>query len=158
EPYLDEESLFFLKDKRGQGGILCIEPFFEAGHLDELWELDGWLDRLLPLRAEILDGDLRPLYLARLAVTCDDNHDPDEAKEAPVPAGLDTPTDAQRALAELYGLDESLIAAAARNSPALPEREDSEKQYVAWLQQQPEAKRTAWLARLMADPRSAVRS
>src|SRR5262249_40402794 len=48
EPYLDEESLFFLKDKRGQGGILCIEPFFEAGHLDELWELDGWLDRLLP--------------------------------------------------------------------------------------------------------------
>jgi hypothetical protein len=158
KPYFDEEALYFQKDKRGQGGILCIEPFYEAGDLDELWELDAFLDRLLPLRAEILDGDLRPLYLAHLAVVCDSNHDPDEEKEAPVPAGLDQLTDAQRALSELYGLSESLLAAAAQNSPLLAGRKDSENQYTAWLQGQPEATKTAWLAQLMAEPRSAVRN
>jgi len=157
EPYFEKGSLHFLKDKQGRGGILCIEPFFEAGELDDLWELDHFLDRLLPLREEILDGDLRPIYLARLAVACDSNHDPDEGKEAPVPAGLDQLTDAQDALAKLYGLSEALIAAAARNSPSLPERRDSENQHTAWLQRQPEATKIAWLAQLMADPRSAVR-
>jgi hypothetical protein len=157
EPYFEKESLYFLKDKRGQGGILCIKPFFESGDLDELWELGNFFDRLLPLRSEILDGDLRPLYLAHLAVACDGNHDPQEQKEAPVPAGLNKLSDAQRALAELYGLSEALIAAAARTSPALPERGDSENQYTAWLQRQPEALKIAWLAQLMADPHSAVR-
>jgi hypothetical protein len=63
KPYVEGESLRFLKDKRGQGGILGVEPFFEPGDLDDLWDLNHLLDRLLPLRAEILDGDLRPLYL-----------------------------------------------------------------------------------------------
>jgi hypothetical protein len=155
--YFDEESLSFLKDKQGRGGILGIEPFFEPGHLDDLWEFDDLIDRLLPLRTEILDGDLRPLYLARLAVAGDNNHDPDEEKEAPVPAGLDKLTDAQRALAEVYGLSKALIAAAARIGPPLPERRDSENRYLPWLQRQPEPTRTAWLAQLMADPRAAVR-
>jgi hypothetical protein len=157
EPYFEEEALSFLKDKQGQRGILCIQPFYEPGDLDDLWGIDDFLDRLLPLRAEILDGDLRPLYLAHLAVACDSNHDPDEEEDAPTPVGLDKLTDAQRALAELYGLSEALIAAAAQNSPSLPERRAAENQYEAWLQCQPEAKKNAWLAQLMADPRSAVR-
>lgn len=50
EPYFEEDSLHFLKDKQGRGGILCVEPYFEAGELDDLSELEGFLDRLLPLR------------------------------------------------------------------------------------------------------------
>jgi hypothetical protein len=100
---------------------------------------------------------LRPLYLAQLAVACDGNHDPDEEKDAPVPAGLGELTNAQRALAEFYGLSDALIAAAAQNSPSLPESRDSAKQYVAWLKRLPQAKKTTWLAQLMADPGSAVR-
>ncbi|MGA2443705.1 MAG: hypothetical protein ABSH08_22350, partial [Tepidisphaeraceae bacterium] len=145
EPYLDDESLYFQKDKQGRGGILCLEPYFEAGQLDDLWELDGILDRLLPLRGEILDGDLRPLYLAHLAVASDCNHDPEEEEDVPVPAGLDKLTKAQRALAELYGLSKALIAAAARNCPPLPEHSDSNSDYEPWLQHQPEATRIAWL-------------
>jgi len=158
EPYLDDESLHFLKDKQGRGGVLCVEPCFEAGQLDDLWELDGFLDRLLPLRGEILDGDLRPLYLARLAVSFDCNHIPEEEKDAPVPAGLDKLTNAQRALTELYSLSKALIAAAARNCPPLPERTDSNSDYASWLQCQPEATKIAWLSQLMADPGAAVRS
>jgi hypothetical protein len=158
EPYLDDESLYFHKDKQGQGGVLCIEPCLEAGQLDDLWELDGLLDRLLPLRGEILDGDLRPLYLARLAVASDCNHDPEEEKDAPAPAGLDKLTKAQRALADLYGLSKALIAAAARNCPPLPDRTDSKSDYAPWLQRQPEAAKITWLCQLMADPGAAVRS
>jgi hypothetical protein len=157
EPYFENESLFFLQDKRGPGGILCIEPYFEPGDLEELWDLEAFLERLLPLRAEILDGDLRPLYIAHLAVMCDGNHDPDEEKEGPVPAGLTKLTNAQRALGELYDVSEHLLAAAAKNSPALPKQGDSENPYTEWLQRQPEATRNAWLAELLADPRSAIR-
>lgn len=157
EAYFLDDSLFFMKDKKGQGGILCISPFHEPGDLDELWNLNELIDRLLPLRAEILDGDLRPLYLAHLAVASDGNHDPEEENDAPVPAGLDNLTDAQRALAELYGLTEGLLAAAADGSPALVGRHNSRSPYAAWLQQQPEATKTAWLTQLLADPHSTVR-
>src|SRR5579862_6012488 len=104
EPYFVEDSLQFLKDKQGSGGTLSVDPNYEAGFLEDLWEFDALVERLIPLRAEILDGDLRPLYLAHLAVACDSYHDPEETKEAPVPAGLAKLTDAQRALAEFYGL------------------------------------------------------
>src|SRR5947209_2173943 len=78
----------FLKDKQGQAGILSIAPYFESGEQDELLDLNEILDRLVPLRAEILEGDLRPLYLAHLAVMSDDEHDAEETTEGPVPAGL----------------------------------------------------------------------
>jgi len=152
-PYLSEDSLQFLQDKQGRGGTLSIDPYYEPGDLGELWELDI-LDRLVPLRAEILDGDLRPLYLAHLAVACDGNHDPEETKEAPVPAGLEKLSAAQRALAEFYGLGDSLIAAAARDAPPLAAPTDPRNQYTEWLRGQPEATKDTWLAQWLTDPHS----
>jgi hypothetical protein len=157
QPYLKKESLVFLKDKQGPGGVLSVHPFHEPGDLGELWNVNALLDRLLPLRAEILDGDLRPLYLAHLAASMDGYLDPNEEKDAPVPAGLDKLTSAQRALAELYELDEALIAAAAQNCPSLPERMDSQNRFKAWLRRQPAAAKNEWLSQLMADPPAAVR-
>ena len=113
---------------------------------------------LAPLRAEILDGDLRPLYLAHLAVACDGQHDPEETKEAPVPAGLVTLSNAQRALTEFYGLGESLVAAAAQDSPPLPTREDPRDQHAGWLQGQSKAIKNAWLIQFMSDPDSTVKN
>src|SRR4051794_809590 len=37
-PYLDEESLQFLKDKQGPGGTLCIDPYHEPGELEDIWD------------------------------------------------------------------------------------------------------------------------
>lgn len=93
KPYLTEDSFQFSKDKQGQAGILSLSPFHESGDLDDLWDLDEWFERLVPLRTEILGGDLRPLYLAHLAACCDDGHDPAETVEAPVPAGLNALTE-----------------------------------------------------------------
>ena len=157
KPYLGEDAFRFLPDKRGPGGILSIEPSHEPGDLEELWEFDNLLDRLVHLRAEILAGDLRPLYLAHLAIACDGEHDPETTNEAPVPAGLEKLSDAQRALMELYDLREALIAAAAQGSPPLAALDDSRNQQKAWLQSQPEATKDAWLAQWMTDPHSSLR-
>jgi hypothetical protein len=156
--YLGKESLRFMKDKNGPGGTLAIEPFHEPDDLDELWDLDEIFDRLVPLRSEILEGDLRPLYLAHLAVSRDSYHNPEETVEGPVPAGLRKPTDAQRALAEFYGISEALIAAAARESGPSPATEDQRNRYAEWLAAQPEAMKNAWLAELLSDPSSPERA
>jgi hypothetical protein len=158
KPYFGEDALVFIKDKKGQGGILSIDPYHEPGDLDELWEdFDDLLDRVVPARGEILDGDLRPLYLAHLAVACDSYHDPEETTEAPVPAGLDKLTKAQQALAEVYGLSKSLIAAAAGQSPPLARPSDSRNLHLVWLERQPETTKNAWLAQWIADPHSNAR-
>lgn len=155
--YLKKHSPDFVKDKKGPGGILSIEPFFEPGDLEELWDLDELATRLVPLRAEILDGDLRPLYLVNMAVLADGDIDSDETKEGPVPAGLEKLSPAQLALAEFYGLSEHLIAAAAQNSPPLSLQGEREKLHAQWLEKEPATKKSKWLAHLMADAGSAVR-
>lgn len=83
------------------------------------WDFDELLSELAPLRQELMEGDLRPLYLGHLAVCVDINHDPDELVEGPVPAGLDRLTAAQTAFSDLLGLDAHLIEAAATGSPTL---------------------------------------
>jgi len=158
KPYFGEDSLRFIKDEQGPGGILCIQPFHESGDLEDFWEFGDLLDKLVSLRAEILDGDLRPLYLAHLVMACDGNHDPEETKESPVPAGLEKLSGGQRALMEYYGLSDALIAAAAQQSPPLESRDDPRNQHAEWLQGQSQAKKDAWLAELMANSDSPVRS
>jgi hypothetical protein len=157
-PYLAEDRFHFFKDKVGAGGTVCIEPHHEPGELEEIWDIGPLVERLLPLRGEILDGDLRPLYLAHLAASFDDYQDRETTTEAPVPAGLDQLTDAQQALAEYYCLSDALIAAAASASPPLPSKTDSENPQSKWLQSLPEAKKNVWLLELMTEPNSTVRA
>jgi hypothetical protein len=112
----------------------------------------------VPLRAEILEGDLRPLYLARLGICCDSNHDPGETTEAPVPAGLDQLTNAQRALAKFYEISEALVAAAAQEFAPLPAKADRRAQHVNWLRAQPATTKDDWLAELMSGSKSRLRT
>jgi hypothetical protein len=158
KPYFADKALGFRKDKKGPGGTLMISPYLESDALDELWDIEEMVHRLVPLRAEILAGDLRPLYLAHLAVIGDDDHDPDEAVEAPVPAGLKKPTDAQYALAEFFGIGEAMIAAAAERSGPLPPIVDPQSRYSRWLADQPEATKDAWLAELLSDSESSIQT
>jgi len=158
KPYFADGAIGFHKDKKGPGGTLMISPFLEPDALDELWDIEEMVHRLVPLRAEILAGDLRPLYLAHLAVVGDDDHDPDEAVETPVPAGLKKPTDAQYALAEFFGLGEAMIVAAAERSGPLPAVADQRSRYCEWLADQPEATKDAWLAELLSDSESSVQA
>ncbi|GAB3371086.1 hypothetical protein [Azotobacter armeniacus] len=74
----------------------------ETGDLEHFWNAEdgqGWMGRLLPLRDELLRGDTRPLYLGWLA-RLGNGELGDEELEPPLPAGLQTLTCAQTALAE----------------------------------------------------------
>jgi len=155
--YLLKEGLKFKQVKPGSGGILELDPYYESGELDELWDLDALVDRLIPLRAEILNGDMRPLYLAHLAVSLDENHDPTETMEVPVPAGLDKLSAAQLALSEYYCLDASLLAAAAQSCSPPPAEIDCQTAYLTWIREQSETKKNQWIANLMKNPQSPVR-
>ncbi|MGE0606270.1 MAG: hypothetical protein AB7O62_04020 [Pirellulales bacterium] len=156
--FFDDESCGYAPDKTGPGGILCIAPYHEAGQLQPISNFDDWLGRLIPLRAEIMDGDLRPLYLGNLASAVHGEDDPDTTIEAPVPAGLAELTDAQRALAGLFDLNSAWLTAAAQASPPLPPDRAAINHHAAWLKAQSAADKDAWLAALMSDSSSAVRA
>jgi hypothetical protein len=157
-PYFADDGLLFLKDERGQANILSIEPYYEPGDQEELWNVQEILDRLVPLRAEILEGDLRPLYLAHLTIRSDGEHVPEETTEGPVPAGLGKLTAPQRALAELFGLSDALIAAAAEGNPGKPAQEDLGGLHARWLHRLPQGPKDAWLLDWLADAHSGARS
>jgi hypothetical protein len=110
--YFEDDSLDWVKDNRGKGGALVIDPCYEPGDLEELWDLEHVLDWVAPLRSEIMAGDLRPLYIAYWAMVHDRNHDP-EANVRPAPVSMRRPTAAQSALAEFYEINPKDAAKAA---------------------------------------------
>jgi hypothetical protein len=82
-------------------------------------EGEGWLSQLLPLREDLLGGDLRLLYLVWLKIA------PELAEyvldedpiEPPIPANLSQLSPPLKAFIELVELDPDLVAAAALESP-----------------------------------------
>lgn len=157
KPYLEKGALEFVNDKSGFGGILSISPYFDGRELDEIRNLNELVEQLTPLRAEILAGDLRPLYIAHLAASTDDNHNWEETREGPIPAGLEAPSPAQFAVAEFFGLSKHLLAAAAQNAPPLPPQLDLAKLRIQWLNNQSVATKETWLVQLMGSAGSAAR-
>lgn len=88
-------------------------------------EGEGWLKDLTALKDDIINGELRILYLAWLKA-CDEFDEqaspPDDQVEPPIPAGLGELTEAHQAFADLYDLHPDWIAAAAEASAARVEK------------------------------------
>ena len=117
----------------------------DSGYSDRFCdeEEENWLDRLLPLRDELLGGDSRPLYLGWLARVCAGELG-DEDVEPPLPAGLASLTAAQQALVEYLQLDPDWLAAAAQASPPQQASSSEEEAVSLWLAEQtPEALRAS---------------
>ena len=135
-------------------------------HFAEMEAPDEWVDYqlspLLGLREELIEGDLRGLYIAWLAaqafITGYEDYEEDEEDEEgedeeedyeigiPVPPGFDRLTAAQHALTELLRIPEELLVAAARHSEgAAPENSDD---LVAWLKLLSPERRDDYLLRL----------
>ncbi|HXL96120.1 MAG TPA: hypothetical protein VN969_44990 [Streptosporangiaceae bacterium] len=95
--------------------------------LEEDWDASPALEEIARVRDEIAAGDLRPLYLAWLAAYGEWERDEsvfededEDVVEPPVPAGLETVTAPQRALASFLRLDEDLLAVASQAAPGDP--------------------------------------
>src|SRR5205814_9280072 len=107
-------------------------------HFGEMEAPDEWIDyelgSLIAIRDELMEGDLRALYIVwlagqRMIEGYDEEEDYDEEEQEdeeedyeisvpPVPPAFDELTAAQYSLAELFRVPEELLAAAARHSKA----------------------------------------
>lgn len=113
--------------------------------------LGSALSEFTPIRQQLLQGDLRAAYLGWLAGV--DRGADDTAKEPAVPPGLDNLDGPLHALAELLGVDDSLIAAAAEASPR---QTFDVKAARHWLSELPAATKDRLLLRAMQHPSHSV--
>ena len=153
--YLDGEYVAWKKDPRGPAGILTILSSSDLS--DGLWDVHEYLDAMIGVRQQLLDGDLRPLYVAWLCGCQSDYVDPAEAHEPPVPAGLAEPPGAVMALANYFDLDGSLLWAAAERSPPLARREDRQDELADWLDGMKSDTLKDWLLQILVDESAAMR-
>lgn len=114
-------------------------------------EGEGWMDRLLPIRDELIRGDLRSLYIGWLSASVFPGDDDNPDEEPPVPAGLGKLTAAQSTLAEFVAVTVDVIAAAAEASPAPPAAEESAQRAARWVEDLPERDLRSAVARMVTD-------
>lgn len=147
EPYDVDETLGMRAAK--DYVLIEFQVQDESGDWEETETSEGWLPSLVPLRADLLHGDLRALYLGWLRGVLVEAVD-DDAPEPPVPDDLGALTGPLRRLVDMLGLDDDLLAVAAERSVstpaagALPKRE-----LTAWLAALPLAEKDALLMRAM---------
>lgn len=109
----------------------------ESDDYDRFAEDDGngWMRRLVPLRDELLRGDLRPLYLGWLA-GASSGELREDALEPEVPPGLSELSPPQQALVEFLEIDPDILAAAMSGSaPVSPADIAVTDRINAWLEE-----------------------
>jgi hypothetical protein len=134
--------------KTSQYVVLDIEIHEEDG-INGWVEGEGWLSQLLPLRDELLAGDLRLLYLVWLrsaAALAGDSLDEDPI-EPPIPPDLSQLSPALQAFAELVELDPDLVTAAAQASP--DQQNPADRPWEDWLPALTAAERQKFLLKLV---------
>jgi hypothetical protein len=132
-------------------------------HFGEMEAPGEWteyeLGSLIGIRDELMEGDLRALYIVWLAAQSmigdydededDDEEGDDEEEEIsvpPVPPAFGTLTAAQQALAELLQVPQELLVAVARHSSAA--RPSTNDDFAAWVKLLPAERQNDYLVRL----------
>lgn len=114
----------------------------------------GWLAALAPLRADLLSGDLRILYLAWL-IGVQWNVVPGDKTE-PLP-GIGSMNGGLEAFAGFFRIDPNLLQAASESDAVSETPELSAETFRTSLEAMPDEEKTSWLYRLVqGDPRVAA--
>ena len=119
----------------------------EPGEWEDWDDGSGWMASLTPLRADLLDGDWRCLYLAWLAGIETDSL-ADSAKEPSVPSGLKDLTAPLRALVDFLNIDTELIEVAAERSGPRAANEPSASALKSWIRSLATTEKDEWLLRI----------
>ncbi len=145
------ESLHVRKTKN-----FTILEFISEGEGRDWEDSERWMDSLIPLRADLMRGDMRALYLGWLFCLQNQELSP-HATEPPVPAGLATLPTPLQSFAHFLGLEGDLIRAAAERSrnPSAPS--PSRAKLAAWIAAMPEAEKNALLLGMAKDSDSCSR-
>src|SRR6266852_5595294 len=129
-------------------------------HFGEMEGPDEWIDyelgSLIPIRDELMEGDLRALYIVWLAGQhmiggYDEDEEEDEEEDyeisvPPVPPAFGTLTAAQQALADLLQVPQELLVAVARHSNAAVSSPVDD--VAAWVKLLPPDRQNDYLVRL----------
>lgn len=156
-----------MKAYRGEFGV-AFSPHPEGILLDYAlegepgdWDDDGddgagWMASLAPLRSELLEGDLRCLYLAWLLNVQFDALDADTC-EPPVPPGLAALSAPCEALVDFLHVDRTLLAVAAEQSPRLAATATSESEWRELVVSLPATEKEDLLLQLLIHDDAATR-
>jgi hypothetical protein len=126
------------------------EDIYEDGSADyEFDDGSGWLAALAPLRQELMEGDLRCLYLAWLLCAQTGLVD-EKAPEPPVPPGMTQPSAALQAFADFMALDPDLLSVAAEAGAGEPPADPSRREIEDWIDRLSDRQKTEMLVRLVA--------
>lgn len=154
-PIWPVDSMACEKISKGKGGILKVFPFHESGKIEEVWRFGDHLESLTKVRELLIRGDLRALYLLWLCAAYDDNEDPAEMIEPPVPHGLEKIPASSVDLLPFFGLDPLTLKAAAVGVPGFAIKTDDEDPTQEWSRSISEARSRTLLRRLLKeDPAS----
>lgn len=134
--------------RQGDHLVLSFRSEDEEGY--EWAEGEGWLASLMPIRAALMRGDHRALYLGWLLAAQAKEVD-DDAVEPAVPPGLGELDAPLARLTEFLRIDTDLIAAAAEGSTTAPEMSLSRLEIASWISKLPGEERDRLLADLIAD-------
>jgi len=118
---------------------------------DYEWEEgEGWLSSLISLRADIINGDYRSLYLAWLFCAQMEEMENDEL-EPPVPPNLAELNAPLQSFVDLMRVDIDLIAVAAENSVSEARQTDLDA-LETWIRNLPASEKDEILFRLIEAP------
>jgi hypothetical protein len=112
-------------------------------------EGQGILSALLPLRADLAQGDWRSMYIGWLLNVQSGEMDAGEL-EPPMPPNLAECSGPLSHLVEFLGLDPDLLAVAAEASPSQENRPAQPEEMAAWVAQLPAKDKDALLVRVLA--------
>jgi hypothetical protein len=132
--FVDGEQLSVKKDAKGPGEILSLEPFHEGLDYENESDLEAYLDAAVRIRNQLMNGDLRALYLLWLCAADDDYKDPAQMIEPPVPHGIAEAKTYGGDLLLFFDLDPLLLVAAGTDVPSAPNIESEERKIATWVE------------------------
>ena len=136
----------FAREKGGKVILTFVSEDEEGGS----WvEGEGSLSSLISVRAELMRGDLRCLYLGWLLCVQSGELD-DEDVEPPVPAGLGQLSATLESLVEFLRIDPHLLHMAARTSQPMEDSRPEKEEIHKWVRKLPGNEKDDILAKLIA--------
>ena len=133
--YVGVGELKWEKDRKGQGGILSLNPYHEPDEIDEIWEPGEYMDEFVDVRNRLINGDLRALYALWLCAALNCQSVGPYVIEPATPGGLAECVEALGPFLEFFGLDPLILSAASAGAPDLVNRPTLEQQSRQWTNQ-----------------------
>lgn len=136
-------------EEAGANLVLVFQAHeLEIAGVDDGADGSGWLAALTPLRAALMEGDQRCLYLAWL-LAVQNGAVEDEDREPPRPPGLGRRDGALRAFADFFALDPDLLAASALGDDRPDPVASTPEALESFIDALPSSEKTALLLRLV---------